>query len=73
MQDCSFPDGYKYLLLPKLVHTENSIVDYPFHIYLIEDHQLILPDKNDSLLVLIDMNKTSSLRTNFEFQILSIR
>lgn len=103
MQDCSFPDGYKYLLLPKLVHTENSIVVYPFHIYLIddnqqdsffriqtnspinvfqeqhlqitfsiEDHHLILPYKSDSLLVFIDMNKTSSRRISFNFQILSI-
>jgi hypothetical protein len=39
MQDCSLPVGYKPLLLSKLVRMENSIVDYPFHPYLIDDNQ----------------------------------
>ena len=37
MQDCPLPNGYKPLLLPKIVHTENSIVDYPFSAYLVGD------------------------------------
>ncbi|CAF3846152.1 unnamed protein product [Rotaria sordida] len=37
MIECPLPDGYKPLLLPKLVNTENSIVAYPFSAYLIGD------------------------------------
>ncbi|UJR20292.1 hypothetical protein I4U23_023423 [Adineta vaga] len=37
MQQCPLPDGYKPLLLPKLVDTENSIVAYPFSAYLVGD------------------------------------
>ena len=38
MHQCPLPAGYKPLLPPKLVHTENSIVAYPFHAYLIGDN-----------------------------------
>ncbi|CAF2660678.1 unnamed protein product [Rotaria sp. Silwood2] len=38
MTECPLPDGYKPLLLPKLVNTENSIVAYPFNAYLIGDN-----------------------------------
>ncbi|CAF3962695.1 unnamed protein product [Rotaria sp. Silwood2] len=37
MTECPLPDGYKPLLLPELVNTENSIVAYPFSAYLIGD------------------------------------
>ncbi|CAF0773776.1 unnamed protein product [Adineta ricciae] len=37
MQQCPLPDGYKPLLLPKVINTENSIVAYPFNAYLVGD------------------------------------
>ena len=38
MQQCPLPDGYKPLLLPKLINTENSIIAYPFSAYLVGDN-----------------------------------
>ncbi|CAF4110990.1 unnamed protein product, partial [Adineta steineri] len=35
MQQCPLPAGYKPLRLPTLVHTENSLVAYPSHAYVI--------------------------------------
>ena len=40
MQDCPLPNGYKPLLLPKLLHIENTIVDYPSNAYLIGNDPL---------------------------------
>ncbi|UJR32400.1 hypothetical protein I4U23_019862 [Adineta vaga] len=39
MDDCPLPNGYKPLLLPKSIPAENSLVDYPFHAYLIGNDQ----------------------------------
>jgi hypothetical protein len=39
MQECPLPDGYKPLLLPKLIPIENSIVAYPYSAYLVGDNQ----------------------------------
>ncbi|CAF4632699.1 unnamed protein product [Rotaria sp. Silwood1] len=38
MTECPLPDGYKPLLLPELINTENSIVAYPYSAYLIGDN-----------------------------------
>ncbi|CAF1293234.1 unnamed protein product [Rotaria sordida] len=35
MTDCPLPDGYKPLLVPKLIDIENSIVPYPYRAYLV--------------------------------------
>ncbi|CAF4009369.1 unnamed protein product [Rotaria sp. Silwood1] len=35
MADCPLPDGYKPLLLPRLLDIENSIVPYPYRAYLV--------------------------------------
>ncbi|UJR18238.1 hypothetical protein I4U23_005138 [Adineta vaga] len=37
MQQCPLPIGYKPVLLPTLVHTENSLVAYPSHAYVVGD------------------------------------
>ena len=57
MQKCPLPDGYKPLLLPKCIETENSIVDHPSHAYLIgdnEDDYLLTKRKNSKLNLLQD-------------------
>jgi hypothetical protein len=38
MQECLLPDGYEPLLLPKLIHIENSIVTYSCSAYLDGDN-----------------------------------
>ena len=38
MAACPLPRGYKPLILPQVVATENSLVDYPCRAYLIEGH-----------------------------------
>ena len=38
MEKCPLPDGYKPLLLPKIIHLKNGIVAYPYSAYLIGDH-----------------------------------
>ena len=35
MNQCPLPHGFKPLLLPKLIHIENTIVPYPFNAYLV--------------------------------------
>ncbi|CAF1536897.1 unnamed protein product, partial [Didymodactylos carnosus] len=37
MEKCPLPKGYKPLLLPKIIHTENTLVAYPYSAYLVGD------------------------------------
>ena len=71
MQDCPLPDGYKSLLLPKLVRTENSIVQYPFHAYLTGDKQkdfCLRTRSNDSNKLLRDFVHERHLPTTFDIE-----
>ena len=66
MQACPLPEGYKPLLLPKYVQTENSIVDYPLHAYLIgkNSEEFLLTKRNNSKMnVLRDFVNDAHLTT----------
>ena len=68
MQDCPLPNGYKPLLLPKLVQTENSIVEYPYHAYLIGENgeDFFLQTRvNSASKVLRDFVHEQHLQTTF--------
>ncbi|CAF4681489.1 unnamed protein product, partial [Rotaria sp. Silwood2] len=70
MQDCPLPNGYKPLLLPKEIHIENSLVEYPFSAYLIgenpEDY-FYTTRINSSNIFLRDFINENHLETKFSF------
>ena len=71
MEKCPLPAGYKPLLLPKFVQTENSIVNYPFHAYLIGDQSddvLLRTQKNSSNNILRDFLHDYHLPTTFQIE-----
>ncbi|CAF4626637.1 unnamed protein product [Rotaria sp. Silwood1] len=68
MIECPLPDGYKPLILPKLVNTENSIVAYPFSAYLIGDdmkNYIYTSRLNTSTIRLRDFVNENHLETSF--------
>ena len=68
MQDCPLPNGYKPLLPPKVIHTENSIVDYPFSAYLVGDDQqdfILTTRTKPTISVLRDFINEHHLETTF--------
>ncbi|CAF0737820.1 unnamed protein product [Rotaria sordida] len=70
MQDCPLPNGYKPLLLPKQIHTENSLVDYPFNAYLIGENSedyLYTTRINSSNIFLRDFINEQHIETTFTF------
>ena len=68
MQNCPLPPGFKPLLLPKHIHIENSLVEYPFSAYLVgenpEDY-LYIPRTNPSITFLRDFVNEYHLETIF--------
>ena len=71
MEQCPLPVGYKPLLLPKLVHTEDSIVNYPFHAYLIGDQSddfFLRTQKSSSSNMLQDFIHDYHLRTTYSIE-----
>ncbi|CAM4831763.1 unnamed protein product [Rotaria magnacalcarata] len=70
MQSCPLPNGYKPLLLPKYVLTENSIVDYPFSAYLIGENPeafVYSTRTNSSVVLLRDFMYQHHLENKFSF------
>ena len=61
MLNCPSPEGYKPLLLPKFVRTENSIIDYPSHAYLIGENS------NDFLLTKRRKSKMNNFLRDFVY------
>lgn len=71
MEQCPIPAGYKPLLLPSKVQTENSIVNYPFHAYLIDDqsdHFLLRRVKDSPSNILRDFCRDNHLSTTFKVE-----
>ena len=71
MEECPLPQGYKPLLLPKYVQTKDSIVDYPFHAYLIGTNtdEFILTKQNKSKMNLLrDFVNDEHFPTTFEVE-----
>lgn len=68
MTKCPLPDGYKPLLSPELINTENFIVPYPFSAYLVgdEDDNFFYENRlNDSANHLRDFVNGHHLETSF--------
>ena len=71
MEQCPLPAGYKPLLLPNKVQTENSIVNYPVHAYLIGDQSdrfLLRGTKDSSSSMLRDFCHDNHLPTTFKIE-----
>ncbi|CAF4467080.1 unnamed protein product [Rotaria socialis] len=70
MESCPLPNGYKPLLLPKCVLTENSIVEYPFSAYLIGENPedfVYSTRANSSVVLLRDFMYQHHLENKFSF------
>ena len=69
MQQCPLPAGYKPLLLPTVVHTENSLVAYPSHAYIVGDNTkeyLHVSRSNPSSSFLCDFVNEDHLTSHFQ-------
>ena len=64
MFECPLPKDYKPLLIPKLLHLENSLVPYPYSAYLIDDHNYKTRN-NNSVTCLRDFVNDNHLETTF--------
>jgi hypothetical protein len=79
MQQCPLPQGYKSLLLPRLVNTENAIVAYPFDAYVVGNDSkdyfyTSRTTKSTSLYVIWSLsidNNALSFTISFDFQLSS--